>query len=54
MPGIELADRFKKKFADLLEPIQGAPGIYDTRVDWLYRLPYERLPEDVLRLRVVG
>jgi addiction module RelE/StbE family toxin len=36
------------------EPIEGAPGIYKARVDRGYRLTYERLPGDVLRLRVVG
>jgi mRNA interferase RelE/StbE len=36
------------------KPIQGAPGIYEARVDQFWRLTYERLPEDVLRLRVVG
>jgi mRNA interferase RelE/StbE len=36
------------------KPIKGAPGIYEARVDRNYRLTYERLPGDVLRLRVVG
>jgi mRNA interferase RelE/StbE len=36
------------------KPIQGAPGIYEARVDRFYRFTYERLPGDVLRLRVVG
>lgn len=36
------------------KPIEGAPGIYEARVDWQYRLTYERLPGNVLRLRVVG
>jgi addiction module RelE/StbE family toxin len=36
------------------KPIVGAPGIYEARVDQKYRLTYERLPGDVLRLRVVG
>lgn len=36
------------------KPIQGAPGIYAARVDRAYRMTYERLPGDVLRLRVVG
>ncbi len=35
------------------KPIQGAKGIYEARVDRGYRLTYERLPGDVLRLRVV-
>jgi mRNA-degrading endonuclease RelE of RelBE toxin-antitoxin system len=34
--------------------IEGATGIYEVRVDRSYRLTYERLPGDVLRLRVVG
>lgn len=36
------------------KPIQGAPGIYEARIDRDYRLTYERLPDDILRLRVVG
>lgn len=36
------------------KPIEGAPGIYEARVYRQYRLTYERLPGDVLRLRVVG
>lgn len=36
------------------KPIQGAPGIYEARVDLQYRMTYERLPGDILRLRVVG
>ena len=36
------------------KPIQGAPGIYEARVDRSYRMTYERLPGDVLRVRVVG
>lgn len=36
------------------KPIQGAPGIYEARVDRNYRMTYERLPGDILRLRVVG
>ena len=36
------------------KPIQGAPGIYEARVDRFYRMTYERLPNDVLLLRVVG
>lgn len=36
------------------KPIEGAPGIYEARVDRQYRLTCERLPGDVLRLRVVG
>ena len=36
------------------KPVEGAPGIYEARVDLQYRLTCERLPGDVLRLRVVG
>jgi mRNA-degrading endonuclease RelE of RelBE toxin-antitoxin system len=36
------------------KPVQGAPGIFEARVDRRYRLTYERLPGDILRLRVVG
>ena len=36
------------------KPVEGAPGIYEARVDMQYRMTYERLPGDVLRLRVVG
>ena len=34
--------------------IQGAPGIYEASADLSYRMTFERLPNDVLRLRVVG
>ncbi len=36
------------------KPIQGAPGIYEARVDINYRLTYEREEDDTLVLRVVG
>lgn len=36
------------------KPIQGATGIYEARADQAYRITYERLPGDILRLRVVG
>lgn len=36
------------------KPVQGAPGIYEARVDRSCRLTYERLPGDALLLRVVG
>jgi addiction module RelE/StbE family toxin len=36
------------------KPIEGAPGIYEARVDQRYRMTYERLPQDTLQLRVVG
>ena len=35
-------------------PIQGAPGIYEARVDVDYRMTYEREADDTLVLRVVG
>ena len=36
------------------KPIQGAPGIYEAWVNQNYRMTYERLSDNVLRLRVVG
>lgn len=36
------------------KPIRGAPGIFEASVDMNYRLTYERLPGDILRLSVVG
>jgi mRNA-degrading endonuclease RelE of RelBE toxin-antitoxin system len=36
------------------KPIQGAPGIYEARVDIDYRFTYERQADDTLALRVVG
>lgn len=36
------------------KPIEGAPGIYEASIDMQYRMTYERLPGDVLSLRVVG
>ena len=36
------------------KPVEGAPGIYEARVDRNYRLTYERLPGDILLLRVIG
>lgn len=36
------------------KPIQGAPGIYEARVDVDYRMTYEREADDTLVLRVVG
>ena len=36
------------------KPIEGAPGVYEARVDLHYRMTYERLPGDILRMRVVG
>ena len=34
--------------------IQGAPGIYEARVDIDYRFTYERQADDTLVLRMVG
>jgi mRNA-degrading endonuclease RelE of RelBE toxin-antitoxin system len=36
------------------KPVQGTNGIYEARVDLNYRLTYERLPGDILLLRVVA
>ena len=36
------------------KPIQGAPGIYEARVDVDHRMTYEREVDDTLVLRVVG
>lgn len=36
------------------KPIQGAPGVYEARVDHDYRMTYEREPDNTLTLRVVG
>ncbi len=36
------------------KPIQGAKGVYEARVDQAYRMTYERLPGNVLRMREVG
>ena len=35
-------------------PVQGFEGVYEARVDIHYRLTYERLPNDLLRVRVVA
>ncbi|MCH7663280.1 MAG: type II toxin-antitoxin system mRNA interferase toxin, RelE/StbE family, partial [Chloroflexi bacterium] len=34
--------------------IQGVRGIYEARINRNYRMTYERLGDDVIRLRVVG
>jgi mRNA interferase RelE/StbE len=57
-------EKIKKQIALLAEnprhpslqtkPIQGAPGIYEARVDVDYRMTYERDADDTLVLRVVG
>jgi hypothetical protein len=36
------------------KPIEGEAGIYEVRVDQRYRITYERLSSDVLRMRGVG
>jgi len=36
------------------KPIQGAKGIFETSPDMHYRMTYERLPGDILRIRTVG
>jgi addiction module RelE/StbE family toxin len=36
------------------KPLQGAPGIFEARVDSDYRMTYEREDEDTLVLRAVG
>ncbi len=36
------------------KPIQGASGIFEARINRTYRFTYQRLPGDVLLLRVVG
>ncbi len=36
------------------KPIEGAKGLFEARVDQKYRLTFERLPADVVRIRVVG
>ena len=57
-------EKIKKQIALLAEnprhpslqtkPIQGAPGIYEARVDIEYRMTYERDADDTLVLRVVA
>ncbi len=34
--------------------LKGSKGIYEARLDLNYRLTYERLPGDILKLRTVG
>ncbi len=36
------------------KPIQCIQGVYETRVDQNYRMTYERLPGDIVRMRTVG
>lgn len=57
-------EKVKKQIALLAEnprypslqakPIQGAPGIFEARVELEYRLTYQREADDTLVLRVVG
>ena len=61
---VDIQEKIKKTIRLLAEdprhpslqtiPVQGAPGIYEARIDRSYRLTYERLPDDALRVRVVG
>ena len=65
---VELPEQIKKKVQKAIQllakdprhpslqtkPIQEAKGIYESRVDRNYRMTYERLPGDVLRMRAVG
>ena len=37
-----------------IKPIKGVRGIFEARVDRACRLTFQRLPDDVLRLRTVG
>ena len=36
------------------KPIQGAPGIFEARIDLAYSLTYERKAGNTLLLRVIG
>jgi mRNA-degrading endonuclease RelE of RelBE toxin-antitoxin system len=36
------------------KPIHGIEGIFEARVDQSYRMTYQRLPGDILVLRVIG
>ena len=36
------------------KPIQGAPGLYEARIDLSYRLTFQRMPGDILLLRTAG
>jgi len=35
------------------KPVQGIRGVYEARVDQSYRMTYQRLPDDILLMRVV-
>jgi mRNA-degrading endonuclease RelE of RelBE toxin-antitoxin system len=37
-----------------IKPVHGVRGIFEARVDQPYRMTYQRLPDDVLFIRVVG
>jgi len=36
------------------KPIHGVQGVYEARVDQNYRITYERLPGNMVRMRTVG
>jgi mRNA interferase RelE/StbE len=36
------------------KPVQGVRGIFEARVDQSYRMTYQRLPEDISLVRIVG
>jgi mRNA-degrading endonuclease RelE of RelBE toxin-antitoxin system len=36
------------------KPVHGIRGVYEARVDQSYCMTYQRLPNDILLLRVVG
>jgi mRNA interferase RelE/StbE len=36
------------------KPIQGIQGVFEARVGQIYRMTYERLPGDIVRMRTVG
>lgn len=36
------------------KPVHGIRGVYEARIDRSYHMTYQRLPNDVLLLRVVG
>jgi mRNA interferase RelE/StbE len=61
---VAVQEKIKKQIALLAEnprhpslqtrPIQGAESIYEARVDFDYRMTYQRDSDDTLVLRVVG
>jgi mRNA-degrading endonuclease RelE of RelBE toxin-antitoxin system len=36
------------------KPIRGVRGVYEARIDQSYRMTFQRLPNDLLLMRVVG